>query len=47
MWPPGLSLGQQALCLKFLSSCTSLFEHAAKSKEGMIVALIERDDIGG
>ena len=39
MWPPGLSRGQQSLFLKFLY--TSGFEHAAKSNEGMIVALIK------
>ena len=42
IWPHGLSRGQQSLRLKFLY--TSRFELAAKSKEGMMVAVIEGND---
>ena len=54
MWPQGLSLGQQSLCLKFYH--ISRFEQATKSRKGWLlpllretkfVALIERDNIGG
>ena len=45
MWPPGLSKGQHSLFLKL--HYISRFEHAAKSNEGMIVILNERDIIGG
>ena len=42
MCPPGLRLsrGQQSFLLKFLYA--SLFEHAAKSNEGIIVAFIAK-----
>ena len=45
MLPRGLSWGQQSIFKKFLY--TSRFENTAKCNEGMIVALIERDNIGG